>query len=42
MFDKKWADETEELKKIVQENSIALIELGAIPEKELPEGFFNE
>ncbi|UGQ27240.1 hypothetical protein [Acinetobacter calcoaceticus] len=42
VFDENWADETDELKKIVQENSIALIELGAIPEKELPEGFFNE
>ncbi|WWA50093.1 hypothetical protein V5109_16315 [Acinetobacter baumannii] len=41
VFDEKWADETEELKKIVQENSIALVELGVIPETELPEGFFD-
>ncbi|WP_223852365.1 hypothetical protein [Acinetobacter seifertii] len=39
MFDKKWADETDELKKIVQENSIALIELGVIPEAGLPDCF---
>ncbi|XZY04323.1 hypothetical protein ACT4XO_00635 [Acinetobacter baumannii] len=42
VFDEKWADETDELKKIVQENSIALVELGVIPETELPDGFFNE
>ncbi|WNX71577.1 hypothetical protein [Acinetobacter baumannii] len=42
VFDKNWADETDELKKIVQENSIALIELGVIPEAGLPDGFFNE
>lgn len=42
VFDEKWADETDELKKIVQENSIALVELGVIPEAELPEGFFDE
>lgn len=42
MFDENWADETDELKKIVQENSIALVELGVIPETELPDGFFNE
>ncbi|XZY04322.1 hypothetical protein ACT4XO_00630 [Acinetobacter baumannii] len=42
VFDENWADETDELKKIVQENSIALIELGVIPEAGLPDGFFNE
>ncbi|MGP3305247.1 hypothetical protein [Acinetobacter baumannii] len=42
VFNEKWADETDELKKIVQENSIALVELGVIPETELPDGFFNE
>lgn len=41
VFDEKWTDETDELKKKVQENSIALVELGAIPEAELPEGFFD-
>jgi hypothetical protein len=41
IFDEKWTDETEELKKKVQENSIALVELGVIPEAELPEGFFD-
>lgn len=41
VFDEKWTDETEELKKKVQENSIALVELGVIPEAELPEGFFD-
>ncbi|WP_336167358.1 hypothetical protein [Acinetobacter sp. 161(2023)] len=42
VFDENWADETDELKKLVQENSIALIELGVIPEAGLPDGFFNE
>ena len=42
IFDENWVDETDELKKIVQENSIALIELGVIPEAGLPDGFFNE
>ncbi|MFX6530762.1 hypothetical protein ABTG57_08420 [Acinetobacter baumannii] len=42
VFDENWADETDELKKVVQENSIALIELGVIPEAGLPDGFFNE
>ncbi|WP_228200076.1 hypothetical protein [Acinetobacter baumannii] len=42
VFDKNWADETDNLKKIVQENSIALIELGAIPETETPEDFYDE
>ncbi|RSP97613.1 hypothetical protein EA716_02165 [Acinetobacter baumannii] len=42
VFDENWASETDELKKIVQENSIALVELGVIPETELPDGFFNE
>ncbi|UGQ27241.1 hypothetical protein [Acinetobacter calcoaceticus] len=42
VFAENWSDETEELKKIVQENSIALIELGVIPEAGLPDGFFNE
>ncbi|MBJ9721055.1 hypothetical protein I5515_04505 [Acinetobacter calcoaceticus] len=42
VFDENWADETDELKKIVQENSIALVELGVIPEAGLPDGFFNE
>lgn len=41
VFDENWADETEELKKIVQENSIALVELGVIPEAGLPDGFFE-
>jgi len=41
VFDKNWADETNDLKKKVQENSIALVELGVIPETELPEGFFE-
>jgi len=41
VFDKNWADETDDLKKKVQENSIALVELGVIPEAELPEGFFE-
>lgn len=41
VFDEKWTVETDELKKKVQENSIALVELGAIPEAELPEGFFD-
>ncbi|WP_336167354.1 hypothetical protein [Acinetobacter sp. 161(2023)] len=42
VFAENWSDETDELKKIVQENSIALIELGVIPEAGLPDGFFNE
>lgn len=42
VFDENFADETEELKKKVQENSIALVELGVIPEAGLPDGFFNE
>ncbi|HEE5793702.1 TPA: hypothetical protein ACGDVI_000004 [Acinetobacter baumannii] len=42
VFDENWADETDNLKKIVQENSIALIELGAIPETETPENFYDE
>lgn len=42
VFDENWADETDNLKKIVQENSIALIELGAIPETETPEDFYDE
>ncbi|MDC5164052.1 hypothetical protein OHW52_03775 [Acinetobacter baumannii] len=42
VFAENWADETDELKKVVQENSIALIELGVIPEAGLPDGFFNE
>ena len=42
VFDENWADETDELKKIVQENSIALIELDVIPEAGLPDGFLNE
>ncbi|HEC0039570.1 hypothetical protein [Acinetobacter baumannii] len=42
VFDENWASETEELKKKVQENSIALIELGAIPATELPENFYDE
>ncbi|WP_336167356.1 hypothetical protein [Acinetobacter sp. 161(2023)] len=41
VFDENWADETEELKKIVQENSIALIEVGAIPEALIPDSFFE-
>jgi len=42
VFDENWSDETDELKKIIQENSIALIELGVIPEAGLPDGFLNE
>lgn len=42
VFDENWADETDELKTKVQENSIALVELGIIPEAGLPDGFFNE
>ncbi|MBJ8481042.1 hypothetical protein I6M70_16915 [Acinetobacter pittii] len=42
VFAENWADETDELKKVVQENSIALIELDVIPESGLPDGFFNE
>lgn len=42
VFAENWADETDELKKIVQENSIALIELGVIPEAGLPDSFFDE
>ncbi|XZY04321.1 hypothetical protein ACT4XO_00625 [Acinetobacter baumannii] len=41
VFDENWASETDELKKIVQENSIALIELGAIPEALIPDSFFE-
>lgn len=41
VFDENWASETDELKKKVQENSIALIELGAIPEALIPDSFFE-
>jgi hypothetical protein len=41
VFDENWADESDEMKKKVQENSIALVELGVIPEAELPEDFFE-
>jgi len=41
VFDENWASETDELKKKVQENSIALIELGAIPEAMIPDSFFE-
>ncbi|MDR2250067.1 hypothetical protein [Acinetobacter sp.] len=41
VFDENWASEANELKKKVQENSIALIELGAIPEATIPDSFFE-
>ncbi|MGR2824125.1 hypothetical protein FY048_01070 [Acinetobacter sp. 1124_18A] len=41
VFDENWASETEDLKNKVQENSIALIELGAIPEAMIPDSFFE-
>jgi len=41
VFDENWTDESDEMKKKVQENSIALVELGVIPEAELPEDFFE-
>ncbi len=42
VFDENWASETDDLKKKVQENSIALIELGAIPEATIPDSFFEQ
>lgn len=42
VFDENWASETADLKKKVQENSIALIELGAIPEATIPDSFFEQ
>lgn len=41
VFAENWASETDDLKKKVQENSIALIELGAIPEALIPDSFFE-
>ncbi|EJB8410203.1 hypothetical protein [Acinetobacter baumannii] len=41
VFDENWASESDELKKKVQENSIALIEIGAIPEVTIPDSFFE-
>ncbi|MEL1743685.1 hypothetical protein ACT44V_05345 [Acinetobacter baumannii] len=41
VFDENWASESDELKKKVQENSIALIEIGAIPEATIPDSFFE-
>lgn len=41
VFDENWASETDDLKKKVQENSIALIELGAIPEATISDSFFE-
>ena len=41
VFDENWASETDELKIKVEENSIALIELGAIPEALIPDSFFQ-
>ncbi|MCR6569683.1 hypothetical protein [Acinetobacter baumannii] len=41
VFDENWASETDDLKKKVQENSIALIEVGAIPEAMIPDSFFQ-
>jgi hypothetical protein len=40
VFDENWVSETEDLKKKVQENSIALIEVGAIPEAMIPDSFY--
>ena len=42
VFDENWASETDDLKTKVQENSIALIELGAIPEATIPDSFFEQ
>ncbi|MCR6569685.1 hypothetical protein [Acinetobacter baumannii] len=41
VFDENWAAETDDLKTKVQENSIALIELVAIPEATIPDSFFQ-
>lgn len=41
VFDENWASETDDLKKKVQENSIALIELGVIPEATIPDSFYE-
>ena len=41
VFGEDWSDESDEMKKKVQENSLALVELGVIPEAELPEDFFE-
>ncbi|EXC50930.1 hypothetical protein ABTG11_05320 [Acinetobacter baumannii] len=41
VFDENWISENEDLKKKVQENSIALIEIGAIPEAIIPDSFFE-
>jgi hypothetical protein len=41
VFDEDWSDESNEMKKKVQENSLALVELNVIPEAELPENFFE-
>ncbi|WP_179999459.1 hypothetical protein [Acinetobacter sp. YH12239] len=42
VFDKNWTSESDEMKRKVQENSLALVELGVIPEAELPEDFFEQ
>ncbi|EPF6422223.1 hypothetical protein OHW25_01010 [Acinetobacter baumannii] len=41
VFDENWISENEDLKKKVQENSIALIEIGVIPEAIIPDSFFE-
>lgn len=41
VFDEDWSDESNEMKKKVQENSLVLVELNVIPEAELPENFFE-
>lgn len=42
IFDQNLFDESEQMKKKIQENSIALVDLDLIPETELSPDFFNE
>ena len=42
VFDQNLFDESEQMKKKIQENSIALVDLDLIPETELSPDFFSE
>ncbi|AOA57319.1 hypothetical protein [Acinetobacter larvae] len=42
VFDENWFIETASLKKKIQENALALVELGLIPTTELPDNFFEQ